>query len=354
MTADSVVNAARMGMSAIALRVEAGGRFGSGHLIRSLALAEELARVRPVRFIVSSSTAGMELIRRHRFPLDVVDTIDGEEATHQTVRAMRAANVDILVTDFDGIDTRYLSSLRAELPAMRLVCIDDRSVPPDLPDLLVRPHAVEAYWPNAGPRVLVGPRYWILRRAFDELPAPRAKVPTTARRVLVMLGGAAPGAVLAALIRELAALEASVELDVIAGALGDGLPEVHDAMGTLGNRGRLHIDSPVLPELMARADLAIASAGYSLYELCALGTPTLAIALVDHQRTTLDALERRGCVEAARLSRTSHFEGLPAQVSALVDDAAKRASLSSAGSAMVDRLGRRRVVARILGRVQDD
>ncbi len=338
-------------VSVIAFRVEAGGSFGSGHLVRSLALAEELVARAAVRFVVSAGTAGVDQIRSRGFAVDVVEDLSGERAVGETAAVLRAAAVATLVTDFDGISPAYLAGLRAELPELAMVCLDDLSVPPGTGDLLIRPHAVKAWWPAVGPGVLLGPRYWILREAFDALvAAPRPPVPERAGRLLVMLGGAAPGARLAALVRALAALQPQLLLDVIAGPLGDQLGEIERAMAELGGRATLHVAPPELPAMMARADLAVVAAGYSLYELCALGTPTLALALVEHQRVTLEALARAGCVLAARATPADDFAGLAAEVSALVDDRAARAALSRAGQALVDGRGRARVAAQILER----
>ncbi len=336
-------------VTVIAFRVEAGGRYGSGHLVRSLALAEELAERASVRFVVSASTAGVEQIDSRGFEVDVVGEVEGDRAVRDTVDALRAARVTTLVTDFDGISPAYLVAVRAALPGLAVVCLDDLSVPPGIADLLVRPHAVAA-WRPAGPQVLHGPRYWVLRRAFDAwLATPRRPEPEQAARLLVMLGGAAPGDRLAALVRELATLKSSLAIDVIAGPLSDRLGELADAVAALGERAALHVAPPDLPAMMANADLAVVAAGYVLYELCALGTPTLALAQVEHQRVTLQAMELAGCVRASRASPARGFAGLAHEIAALADDRSSRTALARAGRALVDGQGRLRVAAEILG-----
>ena len=336
--------------SRIAFRVEAGGSFGSGHLIRSLALADELAAAADVTFIVSQSSSGTDLVRRRGFTVDVIGDLTGERAVHDTMALLGAASIATLVTDFNGIAPAYVAALRLALPQLRIVCLDDKSVPPELPDVLVRPHAVEAWWPAPSERTLLGPRYWILRREFDALVASGpAPVRSRAERLLVMLGGATPGRALAALLDTLGDVQPALAVDVVCGPLGDHLDEVQRAVAALDGRAELHFDPAGLPALMARADLALVAAGYTLYELAALGVPAIGIALVDHQRETLSALERRGSACAVWSNASDDFRGVPEAVVALAGDADRRAAMAAAGRRLVDGHGRRRVAACVLG-----
>lgn len=336
--------------SRFAFRVEAGGGFGSGHLIRSLALADELAAPAAVTFILSPSSSGADLVRRRGFSVVVIGEVAGERAVQDTVAALRAASIATLVTDFNGIEPAYLAALRAALPRLRIVCLDDKSVPPELPDVLVRPHAVEAWWPAPSERALIGPRYWILRRDFDALiaggPAP---VRSRVERLLVMLGGATPGRVLAALLGALGELQPDLAMDVVCGPLGDRLEEVQGGVRALGGRAELHVDPPRLPALMSRADLAVVAAGYTLYELAALGVPTIGVALVDHQRETLSALARHGVVHPVWSDASHDFRGVPGAVATLAGDAGQREAMAAAGRRLVDGRGRARVAACVLG-----
>lgn len=133
--------------------------------------------------------------------------------------------------------------------------------------------------------LLLGPGYAPLRRDFWGAPARRA-APGAVREVLVTTGSTNPAGTLERL--SLLALEAFPEaaVRVVVGAKA----------GFDGPRGRLDVLGPqksLLP-LMERCDVCVSAAGTTLYELCAVGVPTLALAIVENQARNARAFEESG------------------------------------------------------------
>lgn len=67
----------------------------------------------------------------------------------------------------------------------------------------------------------------------------------------------------------------------------------------IGNHPRIHFyeDPSFFPQLMARADLALTSAGNTVFELAYLGIPMMTVSVTPEQQNLADSWGRRGLVE---------------------------------------------------------
>jgi spore coat polysaccharide biosynthesis predicted glycosyltransferase SpsG/RimJ/RimL family protein N-acetyltransferase len=162
-----------------------------------------------------------------------------------------------------------------------------------------------------GTELLLGPRYALLRREFRAVPD-RKSEPARAERVLVSLGGDPPREASERVNAAVSSLDLSV--DWLSGARR-------------------------VAEAMAAADLAISGAGVTAWELCAVGTPAVLVALADNQRPVAAALADAGAAVSTDL------EHLPSVLGRLVVDREGRQRMSDVARGIVDGRGARRVVA---------
>jgi spore coat polysaccharide biosynthesis predicted glycosyltransferase SpsG len=126
------------------------------------------------------------------------------------------------------------------------------------------------------------------------------------------------------------------EVDVVVGPFADaGLPG-----GMRRNRLVLHKNPPDMQRLMQGADLAVAGAGVTLYELAATGTPTVAVQIADNQAANAAAFANAG---AALLAGDAASARLPAAladaVGRLVASSSLRAALAGRARDLVDGAG---------------
>ncbi len=187
-------------------------------------------------------------------------------------------------------------------------------------------------------RLLLGPRYALQRREFRELDVPAREVPAQARRVLVTLGGSDPDNVSALVLDALALLPEPLEVQVL---LGGANP--HRA--SLERPGvELVTDARDVPERMLWADLAVAAAGGTAWELARTGTPQVTIVIADNQRPAGDALKADGLAVVLGWHADLTPQAIAEAVSALAGDASRRAELAARGRALIDGQGARRVL----------
>jgi UDP-2,4-diacetamido-2,4,6-trideoxy-beta-L-altropyranose hydrolase len=194
-------------------------------------------------------------------------------------------------------------------------------------------------------RLLLGPRFAMLREEFRKWAEPRSPVPTRARRVVVALGGSDPDDVSALALDGLARVSGPLEVLVLVGAANQHLAELERAAAACPHTVEVAVDVLDVPRALAWGDLAIAAAGGTSWELARVGTPQVAIVLADNQRPAAAALARER--RAVTLGWHSDLDAgaIGAAVAALVDDRELRCELSRRGRELVDGRGALRVLA---------
>ncbi|AGL14123.1 PseG/SpsG family protein [Actinoplanes sp. N902-109] len=319
-------------MSTVGIRCDAGPRTGVGHLVRCVALAEELtARGVTVHFLSDLggvAWAEQQLSTRglawHPAPYDPVGLL----------AAVDRLGLDALVIDSYTLPPAHSTALRAAgVPVLAIVDGDPRGQSADL--------YVDQNLDATGAE-LAGLDYALLRRSIRDLrpPAPRpahAGVP----RVVAFFGGtdaygAAP-VVSRLLIRTGAAFTATViaannELRAALTALRPGAGQQLDIIGPTDQ----------LPELLADADLVLSASGTSTWELLCLGLPAALVRVVDNQIPGYDRTTARGL--AAGLGHLPQLGDEAVEVlHGLLTRPDQRTALAARAWSAVDGLGTARV-----------
>jgi spore coat polysaccharide biosynthesis predicted glycosyltransferase SpsG len=333
----------------VGIRCDAGAQTGVGHLVRCVALAEELtARGVTVHFL--SDLGGLawaeaQLVERglswHPAPYDPVGLV---------AAADRLA-LDAVVLDSYELPPEHGIAIRAT--GRTVLAIVDADLRGQVADVYVDQNLdAELLSPvlPAGAVRLAGLDYALLRQAVRERrpPAPRDGFARTPK-VVAFFGGtdayrAAP--VLACL---LVATGAAFDATVVAadGGLRASLAEIVPGPGQ-----RLEIIDPTdeLPKLLADADLVVSASGTSTWELLCLGLPAALVWVVDNQILGYGRTIERGL--AAGLG---HLRDLPSPAAievlrGLLTDPVSRANLAARGWAAVDGRGVARVADALLAR----
>jgi len=195
--------------------------------------------------------------------------------------------------------------------------------------------------------LLVGARYVLLRHEFlsgrNSVGPSRAQ----ARRVLVTMGGADDPNITLDVFRALHALDRPIDVTVLVGP-------AYGALEELGHEVRRHpsasvvVDPPNVAEVMATADLAVAAAGSTVWELACLGIPALVGLTSENQVPVATSLVAHGIGHSVGWFRDTPAEIVAAAVGALLDDTGARSKMREAGRDLVDGMGAARVVQRLL------
>jgi spore coat polysaccharide biosynthesis predicted glycosyltransferase SpsG len=193
-------------------------------------------------------------------------------------------------------------------------------------DLVVRPAERAGGRHGAARRVLAGPRYALVDPSLRTRP--RRPVDDRAAAVLVMTGAADEGGVGAGIAAELASRLPEVDVRVVIGPWGRGIP---------GKGVRSVEASASLIDILASVDLVVTAGGVTMIESLVLGRPTVAVVIAENQRAAVeDAVSAGAVVESSPADA-------PAVAQALAEDRQRRRRLAAAAATYVDGRGAERV-----------
>ncbi|MBC7467828.1 MAG: UDP-2,4-diacetamido-2,4,6-trideoxy-beta-L-altropyranose hydrolase [Ramlibacter sp.] len=343
----------------VLFRVDASADVGSGHLVRCLALAQELrrhgttcrfvGRELPDHLAASVRGQGHELQSLGATaggPAEAVWPLSAQLDDASAVCAIDSDGWDWLVVDHYGLGADWERAARPA--ARRLLAIDDlgRAHACDgLLDVNEQPEAQAQYCDllERGTTCLLGPHYALLRPEF--LAARNGLVPRDGpvRRVLVFMGGMDSVNATEPVLEAIALVDRTLDVDVVIGPSHPARARI-EVLAREWPSLRCLIQNSDMAQLCVAADLAVGAGGGATWERCALGLPTLALSLAPNQRAVLERSARRGQV-AAPAGLALDAQSIALHLRALIANPALRHHLSSNAMAAVDARGALRVAS---------
>jgi len=336
------------------LRVDAGTQIGTGHLMRCLALTQAWNDAGgQVIFITACQVDGLlQRLRDEEFDIKLLSSTYPDTADWNFTRDILAGHPDTWVVldgyHFDGVYQR-----RVREAGHRLLVIDDMNhLNHYYADIVLNQnlHAEKLrYACEPCTRLLLGTRFLLLRREFLAWKEWAREIPEAARRVLVTLGGGDPDNHTLKLIHALQEVGTpDLEGVVVIGAGNPNASVLEKAAKQSHIPIRLVRDAKDMPELMARADVAISAGGSTAWELAYMGLPNLVLVLAENQREIAEELQVWGLgINLGQPASVTERE-IGNVLTKLILDTARRKEMSERGRQIVDGCGAARVAA-ILG-----
>ena len=355
-------------------RTDASLLIGTGHVMRTLTLAEALKEQGvDVRFICREHEGHLcALIEERGFsvsrlpaPLDDWRVEEGGPAhaawlgtdwqvdADQTLAAIKdmAWQPQWLIVDHYALDVRWERRLRGS--SEKIMVIDDLADRVHDCDVLLDQNMVAGQGERYKGKVpcdcvcLIGPAYALLQPDYAplrELAVPRMG---PVRRLLVFFGGVDKDKLTSRAVNAILKLDGpGIETDIILSASSpqfDGVRNCVDRHAGL----RLHDRVPSLAPFMLAADLAIGAGGATNWERLSLGLPSLVVTVADNQRPIAEELARLGLVrwlgDADAVGESQLREALEDIIDTGLDGAWSHHCLE-----VVDALGTQRVCSMLL------
>lgn len=330
------------------IRADASPRMGTGHVMRCLAMAQFWQR-RGGQLLFAQAETTHSLTQRLR--RDSIKTIPliatpGTEAD-ATQTAKLALDNKALWVVADGYSFGGAWQRQIKDAGLRLCILDDYG------------HA-DRYWADfilnqnldANPRLyvqrapytrlLLGARYALLRDQFDAWRNWHREIAAVARNVLVTLGGTDPDNVTSTVIEWLIGLD--VEAKVVVSGSNPRCEILRAKIARMKNI-ELIVDTNIMPELMAWADVAVAAGGTTSWELAFMGLPCLLLELAENQSSVVNSLDAHG------IACKTKPETVAPALASLLADSDRRQFMSQRGRQLIDGRGGGRVVARLQSEV---
>jgi UDP-2,4-diacetamido-2,4,6-trideoxy-beta-L-altropyranose hydrolase len=325
----------------LVVRADASNTAGTGHLMRSLALAQAwIDRGGTATFALDEPAMPFRgpVEREGVRVVTIREPTGSEEDGAATARLADDEGAAWVVADGYGFEVGFQQAVRDGRRPL-LVIDDDGRIGRYACDVVVD-HNVDAdparYERSGDARTLLGGRFALLRREFRRLRGRREDIAGRARRLLITLGGTDHGDVASTLLDLAGRFDGRFVTTVVAGR--------GDRSGTQAPAGRTLHDVEDMAALMDRTDVAIATGGTTAWELAATGVPALLGRVAPNQDAVVRALARH---DAA--IDVGWFNGdIAAELEQLADDPDRRESMRSNGMRLVSREGADAVVAEML------
>ncbi|MCL2717333.1 MAG: UDP-2,4-diacetamido-2,4,6-trideoxy-beta-L-altropyranose hydrolase [Lachnospiraceae bacterium] len=327
----------------ILIRTDANPRIATGHLMRTLTIAREFNhRNIPVCFVLADNESECIFkklcldLDNENLQVEILNTKfddpDSEIPAFTDILAQK--NPLALLIDSYFVTPSYLTEVKKHTRTLYLDDLNSFDYPVDV----VINYCIGAenlYETQTNKKYLLGPDYAPLREQFRDISY---QVNEKVTNILITTGGTdeegITGQIAAAVY---AALDESVTCHIVIGTLNRhrehlyGLAQANPQIIIYENHTEMAI-------LMQRCDLAISAAGSTLYELCAVGVPTICFTTADNQLPNATGLS---AIEATVYAEDKNFA---LYIGELAFDYPRRKKLSKQMRRLVDGYGACRIV----------
>lgn len=277
------------------IRTDANKAIGLGHMMRCLAIAEAAGKKGIRTLFLTADEEGTGLLQERQQDYRVLHTDYRNMETElpvlfSMVREETGKKDIVFLVDSYQITEGYMRALKKELSRaeFRLALLEDYGNVPFLADILINYniYGMDFSYENNAPKTLLGCTYMPLRPPFKEQ---KYRVRERAEQLLILTGGSDPCRIAETLAKRLAE-QTDLELHVVCGRFSDSY-EVLRSMEQAW-KIKVYTDVKKMWELMAECDIAVSAAGTTMYELCAIGVPTVCFSFAKNQILPGKAFEK--------------------------------------------------------------
>lgn len=328
----------------VAFRVDASADIGIGHLMRCLALSEELTKKGHSCFFVTK-TDNDELASKIRKKNDLFQlnpNLDLNQDAEALIKFSNENSIDWIVTDHYGIDAEYIQNLKKK--NFKVLSIDDFAQIHYFSDIVLNQNIGSEklrYSSEKDTKFLLGPKYAILRDQL--LTRENKKGPNDVKKILIMIGGTDKGNLILKILKSLKSFN-KAEFLVVIGPLNPHYDEIKNYVEDNGLKAKVIKSPENMADLYLESDIAISAGGTSSYEFSYFGIPNLIIAIADNQLIISNEFDKQNI--SIYLGEKDQFspEKLQNKFNELISNSSLRKKLSGNGKRLVDGKGKQRIV----------
>jgi len=360
-------------MTNILFRCDASPQIGLGHIVRFLALADELHEFHNchIYFAMRTGPLGIQMVEGKGYKVFVSQeceqSFDYKEWLNECVRNVEAQAIILDVRD--GLLRTIVDELRNK--GVLIVTIDDpedKCLSADLAFYPPVPQVKRIDWTGFTGKLYAGWEWVILRKEFAHaanhksslLHSPSSAHPALSSksnaqcpkipRILVAMGGSDPQSMTIKVMKALEMLEEDFKVVVVLGAGFQHKAELDNLLSGCKHHFDLQEDVTNMAELMSQSDLAVTSFGVTAYELAAMGIPAIYLCLTDDHAESASVFHSHGMGVSSGAHSCLNRDELAKHISQLMNDNFRRAKMRENAFSKIDGLGAKRIANAILQR----
>lgn len=269
-----------------------------------------------------------------------------EDAADILMKVISDHGADLAFIDSYYVNGEYILKLKQTVKVVCFYCKAQIIKPDALINYNVDYDALfyKKYYRGAGCMLILGTKYVPLRPEF-KAPVLR-KEPLRAKKLLFLTGGSDPKHMVDSLVSQIKdhACMTNYEVTVVIGnysahcQLESEIPE----------NIKLICATDKMAELMQMSDIAVSAGGTTMYELCALGVPSIIYAVAQNQVSESKFLGERGYVKyVGRVENDMFWDVLMESIDMLAESLEQRKRMSAKMLSLVDHKGCTRIVKQL-------
>lgn len=340
-------------MIKVFFRVDANSKSASGHVTRCLTIADALSRKNAMCEFIVADMQSTFLIERSGYPVTVLCSEYNrmEKEIGKLISVIEDKKIELLILDSYFITEAYVEQLSRYT---KIIYLNDIFELPLSVDMIIsygnisnridyekiyRGHQKKPY-------VLMGRKYTPLRKEFENCICVTKEQVSD---ILVTVGGADENCFLQDMILALEDMD-SFNFHIVVGVYNKSIKKIR-AISDKRTNILVYEHCNDISRLMQNCDVAVSAGGTTIYELCAVGTPTICVSSAQNQRGLVTEMNNRGLMIYAgdvTSDKEKTIENIRKEIIMLANDYKERCRLSACMREFVDGSGADRIVGKIL------
>ena len=264
--------------------IEANKKIGSGHVHRTLTLAEHFPYLSVEFVLINTEPQFVDVVTNRNYPAHIFS--DYQEA----VGLLISQDARAIIFDWLDTDSEMISTLRFQAEA-KIISFEDLGSGSNDTDLTIN----ELYPPNSQhDHILSGPDYCVMRPEFFELELDKEHRQFD---LLIAFGGTDPNEQTLRVLKILETFDRRLKIAVLLGMGAQWqMPLVHEISKASSHDIKIFADLKFVSHLMVDSRVCITSSGRTVYELAICRTKTVCICQNARELTHMFARSNNGII----------------------------------------------------------
>ena len=331
----------------ILFRVDSYPEIAVGHLARCIKLGKALAELgNQITFISyddSETKARLEEVgfKYQLIPYKINDIGFFDEELENL--AKYSAEINVMIVDSYKVSDKYFDEINELFPVA--VYLDDLGLDYNV-DMVINSSCKAQMNDYVAPIALCGTDYVILEHEY-ELGRSLSKFDKF-NSILITMGGVDHYDLSSRLIPLIENINNNIKLNIVIGPYYDNIDEIRLAASESKLEINFYQGLSNISSVILQSDIAITAGGTAVYELAAMSTPCIGIALWNNQKENIECLSKKGAILPLYYSKEKEFESqLISSLKKLILDNKLREKMSIAARKAVDGKGVRKISNKI-------
>lgn len=282
------------------IRVDATPEIGLGHFMRCFALAQMLsARNNEVCFLINTKMQfAIDKIRNEKFSFDFLpENISLKMDSDFTVKYAKDKKADWIITDGYNFDASYQKYLKDN--GFKLLCIDDIPKFHFYSDIILNQNLLAeknfSYSCEDYTQKFLGTKYILYRKEFREIGDYKRNINDDCKNILLTFGGSDPENITTKFVNVFNNIaEEKLNIKIILGPGFQFKDILEKAISISTHNIEVFKNVNDIISFYKWCDLAVTSAGSTVWELSKLKTPMIVGVVAENQEKIAEELHNQG------------------------------------------------------------